>query len=149
MARSPVVVMIAIALVLGGCSSRKRQKRTGDAAPVELIPTPNTGSGKAGKGPTSEEQEPNEGEDVATPLALGASVVGKISPETDVDHYRIDVTAAGALSIELPGIESPDLMLELLDAQGTVLARSDRTPAKTREGIPNFGVSPGRYTAVV
>jgi hypothetical protein len=139
-----------IALVLAsGCSSRKRQKRTGDAAPVELIPTPTPGSGNPGKGPTSEEQEPNEGEDVATPLALGASVVGRITPEGDVDHYRIDVTTAGALAIELPGIEGTDLVLELLDAQGTVLARSDRGPAKTREGIPNFGVSAGRYTAVV
>lgn len=151
MARSPAVVMIAIALsfACSGCSSRKRQKRTGDAAPVELIPTPTPGSGKTGRGPTSEEQEPNEGEDVATPLALGASVVGKISPESDVDHYRIDVTAAGALALDVPGIEGTDIVLELLDAQGTVLAKSDRGPAKTREGIPNFGVSPGRYTAVV
>ena len=148
MARSPVVAMMIALVVVAGCGGRKRQKRTGDAAPVELIQTPAPGSGKA-KGPTSEEQEPNEGEDVATPLALGASVVGRISPETDVDHYRIDVTTAGALAIELPGIEGTDLMLELLDAQGTVLAKSDRSPAKTREGIPNFAVSPGRYTAVV
>ncbi|MEJ7603874.1 MAG: hypothetical protein WKG01_38695 [Kofleriaceae bacterium] len=142
------VTLLALVATAGGCGSRKRQKRTGDAAPVELIPTPGSGA-SAGKGPTSEEQEPNEGEDVATPLALGATVVGKVEPESDVDHFRIDVATAGALSIELPAVEGTDLVLELHDAQGALLAKSDRGAAKTREGIPNFGVSPGRYTAVV
>jgi len=144
-----IVGLLAIAVLASGCGGRKRQKRTGDAAPVELIPTPNVADGGAGKGPTSEEQEPNEGQDVATPLALGAAVVGKIEPEHDVDYFRIDVTAAGALAIDIPGIEGTDLVLELHDAQGALLVRSDRGPAKTREGIPNYGVSPGRYTAIV
>ena len=145
--RGRLAVALLAVVAVGGCGGRKRQKRTGDAAPVELI---TTGSGSStAKGPSSEEQEPNEGEDVATPLALGAAVVGKIEPEADVDHFRIDVAAAGALAVELSAVDGTDLVLELHDAQGALLAKSDRGAAKTREGIPNLGVAPGRYTAVV
>ena len=38
---------------------------------------------------------------------------------------------------------------EWTDASGTVLARSDRGAARIREGVPNLGVTPGRYLAVV
>src|SRR6185436_14545476 len=67
----------------------------------------------------------------------------------DVDHYRIDVTQAGALSVMVAGLEGLDVVLEIEDASGNVIARSDRGGARIREGVPNLGVTPGRYTAVV
>jgi len=59
------------------------------------------------------------------------------------------VTEPGALAVELTAVEGMDLTLEVLDGGGTPLARSDRGGAKTREGVPNLGVVPGRYTLVV
>lgn len=109
---------------------------------------PNLSDGGAG-GTKSDEVEPNDGDDVAMPLALGATIHGRIEPDTDVDYYRIDVPSSGALAIEVSAVESTDLTLELLDSSGSALAKSDRGTVKTREGIANFGVSAGRYTAVV
>jgi len=82
-------------------------------------------------------------------LALGATVHGKIDPDSDVDRFRIDVTAAGALSVMVSPLDTLDAMLEIEDASGNVVARSDRGGARVREGVPNLGVTPGRYIAVV
>ncbi len=106
-------------------------------------------AGGRGAGPTTDEIEPNDGDDVATPLPLGGTVRGRIDPETDVDHYRLDVDKAGALSVMVSGIDGVDLVLEIEDAGGTVIAKSDRGGVRVKEGVPNLGVTPGRYTAVV
>jgi hypothetical protein len=143
----PAVLAIA-ACAAAGCNKKSVHRRTGDAAAVEVVTMPPLPDGGAG-GSASEEIEPNDGDDVATVLALGATVHGKIDPDTDVDHYRIDVTQAGALSVMVAGLESLDVVLEIEDASGTVIARSDRGGARVREGVPNLGVTPGRYTAVV
>jgi hypothetical protein len=143
----PVVLAIA-ACATAGCNRKSVHRRTGDAAAVEVVTMPPLPDGGTG-GAASEEIEPNDGDDVATVLALGATVHGKIDPDTDVDHYRIDVTQAGALSVMVAGLESLDVVLEIQDASGTVIARSDRGGARVREGVPNVGVTPGRYTAVV
>ena len=100
-------------------------------------------------GTSADEIEPNDGEDVATPLALGATARGKLDADGDVDYYRIEVGKAGALEATLTGIEGFDLALELEDASGAVLAKSDRGGAHIVEGLPNVGVAPGRYTLVV
>jgi hypothetical protein len=47
------------------------------------------------------------------------------------------------------GLDAFDVVLEIEDAGGTVIARSDRGGARVREGVPNLAVTPGRYTAVV
>ena len=99
-------------------------------------------------GTVSDEVEPNDGNEVATVLPLGATIHGKIDPDTDVDRYRIDVTQAGALSVMVDGHDALDPVLEIEDASGTVIARSDRSGARIREGVPNLGVTPERYTAV-
>jgi len=144
------VIGLALALVvLGACGSKKRQKRTGDAAPVEPISTPNLPDGASGKGVSADELEPNDNDDVAMQLPLGGSIHARIDPETDADFYRIDVAAAGVLAVELAAVEQTDLTLELHDATGNLLVKSDRGAAKTKEGIPNFSVTPGRYTVVV
>jgi hypothetical protein len=139
----------AVALLLGiaACRGGGKQHREGSAAPVEVVNQPIDGRGAAG--PTGDEIEPNDGVDNATPLALGATMRGRIDPDSDVDHYRIDVGQAGALAVMLSGVEGVDLVLEIEDSSGNVIAKSDRGAARIKEGVPNLGVTPGRYTAVV
>ena len=140
-----------VVLVSGGaaCGKKKRQVRTGDAAPVELVSVAALADGGVGKPGEAEEREPNDGADVATPLAPGTAARGRIEPDLDVDYYRIDVAQAGGLSVQLAAVAGVDLALEIEDAGGTALARSDRGAAGVSEGVPNLGVTPGRYTAIV
>jgi hypothetical protein len=141
-------VLLAIVIAVAACRGGGKTKRSGSAAPVEIVNQPQLPDAGGHGGPTTDEVEPNDGDDVATPLALGATVRGKVEPETDVDHYRIDVDKAGALSVTVSAVDA-DLVLEIEDAGGVVIAKSDRGPARVKEGIPNLGVTPGRYTAVV
>src|SRR5207244_2075368 len=69
--------------------------------------------------------------------------------EPDVDRYRIVVDKPGALAVTVSAIESHDLVLEIEDGGGNVIAKSDRPGTRVKEGVPNLGVTPGRYTAVV
>nr|MBA3452214.1 hypothetical protein [Deltaproteobacteria bacterium] len=147
MRASAVIALLgAVVVAIAGCG-KDRQKRAGDAAAVVVVTAPVLTD--AGTGSTTDEVEPNDGDEVAAPLALGASVRGRIDPETDADHYRIEISEVGALAIDVTAVEGVDLVLELEDAGGTLLARSDRGAAKTREGVPNVSVAPGRYIAVV
>jgi len=147
--RPALGALLLVACATAGCSKKAAHKRTGGAAAVEVVTTPVVADGGVPGGPAAEEVEPNDGDDVATVLPLGATMRGKIEPDTDVDHYRIEVTQAGALSVMASGLEGLDVVLELEDASGNVIARSDRGGARIREGVPNVGVTPGRYTAVV
>jgi hypothetical protein len=142
------LALAAVALAAVGCGKKGAHRQAGDAAAVEVVTAPAAPDGGA-PGTVSDEIEPNDGNDVATVLPLGATVHGKIDPDTDVDRYRIDVTQAGALAVMVDGHDALDPVLEIEDASGTVIARSDRTGARIREGVPNLGVTPGRYTAVV
>jgi hypothetical protein len=145
----PALVLAIVGCSVAGCGKKAAHKRTGDAAAVEVVTTPALPDGGVHGGPASDEVEPNDTDDAATPLALDATVHGKIDPDTDVDRYRIDVTQAGALSVTASALDAFDLVLEIEDAGGAVIARSDRGGARIREGVPNLGVTPGRYTAVV
>jgi hypothetical protein len=147
--RSPgaVIAVIAVAAAGAGCGKKPTHQRAGDAAAVEVVTAP--AALDAGSRGASEEIEPNDSDDVATVLAPGATVHGKIDPDGDVDRYRIDVTQAGALAVMVDGHDALDAVLEIADAGGTVIARSDRAGARVREGVPNLGVTPGRYTAIV
>jgi hypothetical protein len=141
-----VVVLAACIAVVGACGGKKRQGRTSDAAPIEEIKPMALVDGAPP--PTgASEVEPNDSDEVAMPLALGATVRGVIDPEADVDHFRVDVPSAGVLTVEVPNNDG-DVLVELEDGAGNVIARSDRG-AKVREGFPNFGVQAGRYTLVV
>jgi hypothetical protein len=140
--------LAVLALLCAACrGGGAKVHRSGSAAPVEIVQQPVVADGGVG-GATTEELEPNDAEDVATPLALGGKVRGKIDPETDVDTYRIDVTKAGALQVMLSAVDA-DLVLEIEDSAGNVIARSARGGTRVVEGVPNLGVTPGRYTAVV
>ncbi len=139
-----------IAVAACGCKGSSPAQHKGSGAPVQVITTPTLIDGGTGaKGSTTTEVEPNDGDDTATPLPLGGTIRGKIDSEGDVDRFRIDVAAAGVLDLELAAIDGFDLILELEDSGGTVLAKSDRGGMRVREGLPNYGVTPGRYTAVV
>lgn len=142
-----VALLAVVAALGGGCGNKDRQKRAGDAAAVVVVTAPVLAD--AGNSATTDEVEPNDTEDIATPLAIGGAVRGRIEPELDVDHYRIEIIEAGALALELTAVEGVDLVLELEDAGGTLIARSDRGAARTKEGVPNAAVAPGRYLAVV
>ena len=137
--------LVVAVLALVACGGKKKQKRTGDAAPVVVVPSPVFDGGTPG---AVEEVEPNDSADVATPIEIGASARGKIEPETDADYYRVDVTQSGALTV-LTNLVDADLTVEIEDAGGTTLAKSDRGAARTREGVPNLGVQPGHYTVIV
>lgn len=139
---------LAFLLLLVACHGKGgKSHRTGSGAPVELV-TEVKGP-DAGHAGTTDEVEPNDADEVATPLPLGGALRGKIEPETDVDHIRLDIDKPGALQLMLSGVEGQDLVLEVEDAGGNVIARSDRGAARIKEGIPNLGVTPGRYTLVV
>src|SRR6185295_8874971 len=138
--RAPLGLLLACGLIALGCGKRERQHRTGDAAAVERITAPVLVDGATPKG-SADELEPNDTDDTAMELALGHSVHGRIDPlDSDVDSYRIEVTTAGVLALELTAVKDSDLSLELHDAGGSVIAKSDRL-GETKEGIPYFGVA--------
>jgi len=145
MKRSWLVASLVIAAA--SCRGETKTKRSGSAAPVEIVT--NLPDATRGPGPSSDEAEPNDGDEVASPVALGGTARGKIDPETDVDYYRVDVDRAGALQVSLSAVEGVDLTLELVDASGTSLAKSDRGGVRVKEGFPNVGVTPGRYALIV
>ena len=139
-------LVVAIALC-AACGGKKKQKRTSDAAPVVVVPNP-VFDGGTGSGASADEVEPNDSSDVATPLAVGATARGKIEPEADADYYRIEVTQTGALTI-MTSLVDGDLTIDIEDGSGTIIAKSDRGATRVREGVPNLGVTPGKYTAIV
>lgn len=145
MLKTLAVCLLAACAACG--KGNDKQKREGSAAAVELM----TGDarGKDTSGPTSDEVEPNDSDDTATPLPLATAMRGKIDHDEDTDHYRLDVTTAGVLTASVSAIDGFDLVLEIEDSTGAVIAKSDRGGGRTSEGIPNLAVSPGRYTAVV
>lgn len=143
-------VLVGIFAALAACrGGGTKTKRTGSAAPVEVIDEPQLADAGHGPGPNSDEIEPNDGEEVATPLALGGTARGKIDPDSDVDFYRVELDRPGVLQVVLTGVDDMDLVLELTDDAGNTLARSDRGGARTKEGLPNVGLTRGSYMVVV
>jgi hypothetical protein len=65
--------------------------------------------------------EPNDTRRHADPLALGTSVSGVVSDAADVDWFRFQLEAPGVIQLRLVG----DLELQLFDAGGRLVARSD------------------------
>jgi hypothetical protein len=142
------VKRLALLVIVAACrGGGGKSHRVGSAAPVELVTEVKPPD--AGHAVSVDEVEPNDADEVATPLPLGGTLRGKIEPETDVDHIRLDVDKPGVLQVMLSGVDGQDLALDLEDAGGNVIARSDRGGPRTKEGFPNVGVQPGRYTLVV
>lgn len=141
-----LVIAIAATACRGG---NTKTKRTGSAAPVEVITEPQLADAGRGPGPNADEIEPNDGDEVATPMSVGGTARGKIEPETDADYYHLTIDKPGVLAVTLSAVEGMDLSLELADASAVTLAKSDRGGARSKEGLPNVGVTAGRYTLIV
>jgi hypothetical protein len=139
-----IALLAALAVVASGCSKKGRKVRRDRDAGVAI----DTGTGGGARG-QAEEKEPNNESAAANPVEPGRIVRGTLDGETDLDVYRVTVASPGQLKLSLGGIEAVDLVLELADATGAALAKSDRGPAKTNEGIPGYGVLPGDYLVTV
>lgn len=141
-----VCIVAALVLAASGCgkkSDKSAISRDRDAAAVVVVDR--TPSGVT----FTDEAEPNDTAEQAGVLAAPGGIRGTLDGEKDVDLYRLSIAAPGWLTLEVSGIETVDLILELREASGASLARSDRGPAKTREGVPNYRVDKGTYLVAV
>lgn len=139
--RAAVVLVLALAACgKGGGKRIHRDRDAGAAGPITR------GASPLG---ATDEREPNNDAASASPLPPGHLARGTLDGETDVDVYRVAVAGNGQLRVALTGLDGVDLALELRDATGAVLAKSDRGPALTTEGFPNFGVHKGDYLLFV
>ena len=145
------LVIPGLALLLGpsacgkGPDGRaKRLSRDKDASAVLVVDSPQEQIVTF-----SNEAEPNNDVSQATTLALATGAKGSLDGVTDVDVYAIVVPELGLLDARLSGIDGVDLILELRDSAGNALARSDRGPALTVEGLPNYPVTAQTYYLAV
>ncbi len=140
--RARQALTLALTLAVAACGKSGRGQRDRDAPPVVMV---EPGQG----GVPVDEHEPNPTPAQATPLPIGGVGRGVLDGSADVDVFALTVAQTGMLTLRLDGVDGVDLLLEVVDASGVVLARSDRGPAKTGEGVPNLGVAKGTYYAVV
>ncbi len=143
--RRALITLLALAACRGGKNTIQRAKDGGAA--VAVVDHPVTGGG--GEIHYAAEKEPNDDRDHATALALGGGVQGTIAGDTDVDVYKLTMPAAGMVSIQTDALDDVDLVLEVDNAMGEAIAKSDRGPAKTSEGVPDLGLQKGDYFVVV
>lgn len=143
-------VLFAVASLAAGaaCSSKrggaKKIPRDRDAMDVVIVDNTKPSEMKFGQ-----EVEPNNEQAAANALVVGSGMRGTIDGYTDADFYKITLKEAGILDAQLSGIEKVDLMLDLRDVDGKVIAKSDRGPKKINEGIPNYPLAAGDYYLVV
>jgi hypothetical protein len=99
----------------------------------------------------SEEREPNNLADQATPLAFGKAVRGTIFPKKDTDFFALDLRERQVktpLSAQLIGVLKVDVGLYLhrveADAKLTLVQTSDSAKGDKPESI-RFSAEPGLY----
>jgi serine/threonine-protein kinase len=98
---------------------------------------------------SSVEREPNDSAAQATLLPLDLAVQGRIGSrqpagQPDMDYFRVPAgKGARAISARVEGLSGVDLVLELFDAQGTLLGKSDARGAGTGEWLQPVMVGPG------
>lgn len=141
------IYMMAVALMAATGCGKKSDKtaisRDRDAAAVVVVQRTPTGV------TFTDEVEPNDSNGQPGALEVPGGIRGALDGETDVDLYRLAIVEPGWLALEVSGIEGVDLILELRDGAGASLARSDRGPARTIEGVPNYRVEKGSYLVAV
>ena len=130
-----------------GCSRAKKAKPTESTDHPDRIRI--VDRKVTAKASVVKEVEPNNTVSAATPVSVGNRVHGSLNGVTDADYYKLSVAKPGLLSAQLTGIAKVDLVLELRDGADKSLARSDRGPANTLEGLPNYPVKKGDYFIVV
>ncbi len=143
---------LLIAALLGmtafGCSKDKERetklRRSGGKAAVVLI------GAEEELGESVKEAEPNNELEQAQGVPLGTVVTGSLEGSLDLDRYELLGVVEGTLFVKLDGAEDADLKLELQKADGSSLARSDRGPAGSSEGIAGYWLEDkGEYQIVV
>jgi hypothetical protein len=99
----------------------------------------------------SEEREPNDKPDQASPLTLGRPVRGTVYPKKDVDYFRLDLSerpVKTALKATLIGILKVDVALYLYqqaeDGSLSLVQTSDRGKGDAPEVI-RYAADPGVY----
>jgi hypothetical protein len=99
----------------------------------------------------SEEREPNDTADQATPLTLGRPIRGTVYPKKDVDFFRLDLSdrpVKTALKATLTGILKVDVALFLYqrndDGSLSLVQTSDRGKGDAPEVI-RYAADPGVY----
>src|SRR5262245_29988674 len=141
----------ALAAQSGGCTDSsgvdelKLGRRSRDAGPAVVI----VDRSERGPATTVPEKEPNEDAARAQALPLPGAVRGRIDGAGDIDVYKVVVPAPGTLRVSVSGVDDADLVLELRQPGGEVLAASDNGGAKVAEGVPNLFVQPGPVLIVV
>ena len=115
-------------------SLRRKKVMTAFAVPALLLLAVATGVWTFGRNrekASSIEREPNDGAPEATLLPLDVPVQGRIGRrqaggQPDMDYFRVPVgRGPRVLSARLEGIAAVDLVLEMFDARGDLLGKSD------------------------
>lgn len=143
--RGRVTLAAALVVTAVGCKGgNERIRRDRDAAPVDMV-----GDSSTPRRMGAMEREPNDKASEAGVLPLDTVGRGRIDTPSDVDHYKVQVDKAGALTLTVSALATVDLVVELRDAEDGVLAKSDRGGVKVGEGIGGYPVTPGTYDLVV
>ncbi|MFC6592743.1 S8 family serine peptidase [Deinococcus lacus] len=95
----------------------------------------------------TDENEPNDSVETATPIAFG-QVREAVMTLNDADHYSFEGTAGQNVYIGTQSLlGSPDLKLELLNAAGQVVAENTSAREDLRDAALTFTLpASGRYT---
>jgi hypothetical protein len=138
-------VLSACSKIVDDDDEPKLSHRSRDAGPaVVFVDRAQTG----GVAPI-DEKEPNDRGSAGQALPVPGAVRGRIDVADDWDVYAVNVPRAGTLAVRLSADDDADLILEVKDGSGAVLATSDNGPAKTAEALPNVFVQPGAYQIVI
>jgi hypothetical protein len=100
--------------------------------------------------PSTSEKEPNDMAAMATLLPRDKPVSGHVgdprpSGEPDFDYYRIPAGGSGlrAVTAKITGIPDVDLVLELYDSTGKLVARADHARDGEGESLGPAAIGPG------
>ncbi len=143
-----ILVAVVLLPALGpGCDKdsveQQRLTRSSDKPAVVLVGETETGVDVLA------EVEPNNEVSQAQLLNTATAARGILEGSDDIDRYQVVPQATGLLFVDVSGGAGADLMVSLHDAAGDVLAKSDRGPTGTSEGLAGFGVEAGKTYQVV
>ena len=139
-------------------SLRRRKKVASLVLPALLLIVAGGGLWAFSRGrekASSVEREPNNTPAQATLLPLDTPVLGKVGKrltegQPDMDYFRVPAGKGKRnVSARLEGIPDVDLVMELFDSQGVVLAKSDSHGGGGGEWLQPTAVGPGEAYLLV
>ena len=144
-----LAVAAAAAVALAGCGGKKRRgggAGSGDGGAGVVLVDPR----KLSRAEVAE-VEPNDDKEHAQLLPqsgadLGAA--GSFAGPKDSDWYGFEIAPGverRVVAVTLPGVPGIDLGFSLVGPGNVVLATVDDARPGDGEGVPNFGLAPGRY----